>query len=184
MEAWVSSFFFPSDLLPLTTLAFVVNLSSIFGLWVGEILPVSFGDLCPEDTIYPVGLTQFFTLWPWGVFQGLYACYGFPECGLGAFDGLLSVALSSWILFFPGVPLCLLPKQQSTLLEFIFGLCLHDCLLSVRQGYLGELCWPFSWMIFSLEGFFLHWYFYFSHGLPYCSWFWVGAYFGRRMFLS
>ena len=125
---------------------------------------MSFGDLCPRDTIYPLGLTQFYTLWPWGAFQGLYACYGFPECGLGAFDGLLSMALSSWILFFPGVPLCLLPKQQSTLLEFIFGLCLHDCLLSVRQDYLGELCWPFSWVIFSLEGFFLHRCFYLHMG--------------------
>ena len=80
-----------------------------------------------------------------------------------AFLRVTWVALSSRILFFPGVPLCLLPKQQSTLLEFIFGLCLHDCLLSVRQDYLGELCWPFSWVIFSSRGSF-------STGVFICTW--------------
>ena len=38
--------------------------SSNFGLWFGEILAVTFGELCPRDTIYPLGLPQFYTLWP------------------------------------------------------------------------------------------------------------------------
>ena len=35
-------------------------------------------------------------------------------------------------------------KHLPTLLGFILGLCLLGCLLSVRQGYMGRLCWPFS----------------------------------------
>ena len=44
-----------------------------------------------------------------------------------------------------------------------FGLCLHDCLLSIRQDYLGELCWPFTWVIFSSKGSF-------STGAFICTW--------------
>ena len=144
MEASISSFFFPSDLLTLTTLAFVVNLSSIFGLWVGEILPVSFGDLCPGDTVYPLGLTQLYTLWPWGAFQGPYACYGLPESDLGG-----------TLIQDPFLPRgALMPFTKATVHSsgIHFGLCLYDCLLSIRQDYLGELCWPVAWMIFSSRG--------------------------------
>ena len=50
---------------------------------------------------------------------------------------------------FPWCAFMLFPEHLPTLLGFIFGLCLPGCLLSVRQGYLGKLCWPF----FHEEGF-------------------------------
>ena len=47
------------------------------------------------------------------------------------------------VLSFPSVPSCFFPKATSHSSEIHFDLCLHDCLLSFRLSYLGELWWPF-----------------------------------------
>ena len=70
------------------------------------------------------------------------------------------------ILFFPGVPLCSFLRAADHFSGIHLGLCLHDCLLSIRQDYLGELWWPFTWVILSSGGSFFLRCFYLHMRLP------------------
>ena len=57
------------------------------------LFPISCGVLCLWDTICPLGLVQFYTLWPWGVFPGVPLCFFLSICQLFWVSFLVFVSL-------------------------------------------------------------------------------------------
>ena len=46
------------------------------------LFPISCGVLCLWDTIFPLGLVQFYTIWPCGVLPGVPLCFFLSICQL------------------------------------------------------------------------------------------------------